>query len=884
MLNDTLDERIQQIDRREAVLISLAFAFILLLAGSLSLSTAARIGNWENFGDRWAHWVVLPIWLASYLLLRRGIRQANPTRDPLLLPIPMLFMGWGMLTIWRLDPGYGIRQLGWFILACSCLYFLLCYGKSLSWIRRYRYLWITLGLFLMALTLLFGTHPGGGSPRLWLGCCGFYFQPSEALRLLLVAFLASYLADRLTFSKVSGGSWDFRTWLPLFLIWLLSFTLLVVQRDLGTGMLFLALLTMLLYLVLDRWQVLAVAGVLGVIGGLLGYYLFDVVTVRVEAWLNPFADPLGGSYQVIQSLITVASGGLFGRGLGLGSPGFVPAIHTDFIFTAIAEEHGLLAGLALIGLWGLWLSRILSGVLRQREPFAALLNAGLGFSLGLQAMLIVGGNLRVFPLVGITLPFTSYGGSSLLISCISLGLLLLLTQAQEASAHFRRPLQRMHIGMILTWSFIAVFLGWWTLIRAPDLTARGDNPRWAVDSLYSMRGSIFDRDGQVLAETIGSTGNFERVYPQPDAAPVVGYNLFPFGQTGLEETLDGILRGVELQNEWDLARNILTRGVSLAGSDARLALDIEMQQLAMQLLAEQQGAIVLLDADTGELLSAASAPSYNANQLENDLSALLNDPHSPLLNRAMQGQYQPGTALAPFILAWSIENGWITLESTVDGLTKTVAIDGEHLLCATPPESLLSPDFADVLRFGCPYPLTNLAADIGADAYNEMITAFGLVRPDDSELQEDGGVVQAVKTKQELGLAGIGQSSLTISPLQLARALAPIITEGARPEIRLVDAVRAQGGEWVRYEKSTSSKQILNADTVAKIRSALSKGDHFGYEASAIAGEPLGWYLGGTRSLAGNYVIVVVLEGGKSSQAAQMGERLLESVQVPVLP
>jgi cell division protein FtsW (lipid II flippase) len=796
----------------------------------------------------------------------------------------MLFMGWGLLTIWRLDPGFGIRQLGWFLLACSSLYFLLRYGRGLRWIRRYRYLWISLGLLLMALTLLFGTHPGGGSPRLWLGCCGFYFQPSEALRLLLVAFLASYLADRLTFANVTQSSWDFRTWLPLILIWLLSFSLLVVQRDLGTGMLFLALLTMLLYLVLDRWQVLVIAGVLGVIGGLLGFYLFDVVTVRVEAWLNPFADPLGGSYQIIQSLITVASGGLFGRGMGLGSPGFVPAIHTDFIFTAITEEHGLLAALALIGLWGLWLSRVLSGVLRQREPFAALLNAGLGFSLGLQAMLIVGGNLRVFPLVGITLPFTSYGGSSLLISTVSLGMLLLLSQDQESSARFRLPLQRLHTGMIVTWTFIAVFLGWWTLVRAPTLIARGDNPRWAIDSRYSKRGSIFDRDGQVLAETVGSIGTFERVYPQPDAAPIVGYDLFPFGQTGLEETLDGILRGIELQDEWDLARNMLTRGVTLPGSDARLTLDIQIQQLAMQLLAEQKGAIVLLDADTGELLSAASAPSYNSNQLEDEWSALINDPNAPLLNRAVQGQYQPGTALAPFILAWSIENGSITLESTVDELAQTIAIDGERLSCATQPEPLRNPDFGDVLHFGCPYPVMELVVANGADAYNEIITAFSLVQPIDAELQDEGGVVQPLETKRELDMAGIGQATLTITPLQLARAFATLGTEGASPEIRLVDAVRLSGGEWVQYEDSDPSKQVLHADTVAQIRSALGTDNHFGYEALAIAGESLGWYLGGVRGLTGNYVIVVVLEGGLSSEAARIGERLLESVQTSSIP
>jgi hypothetical protein len=641
---------------------------------------------------------------------------------------------------------------------------------------------------------------------------------------------------------------------------------------------------MLLYLVLDRWQVIVIAGILGLIGGGLGYFLFDVVKVRIEAWLNPFADPLGGSYQIIQSLITVGSGGLFGRGLGLGSPGFVPAIHTDFIFTAIIEEHGLLAGLALIGLWGIWLSRILTGVRKHREPFAALLNAGLGFSLGLQAMLIIGGNLRVLPLVGITLPYTSYGGSSLLISCISLGILLLQSQDQGTGARFQAPLQRLHMGMIIAWGVIAVSLGWWTIIRSPELTTRADNPRWAVDSRYSLRGDIVDRDGQVLAETTGSVGSFERVYPEPEAAPVVGYDFFPFGQTGLEESLDGILRGIELQDRWDVAWSYLSRGVSPVGSDVRLTLDIELQQLAMELMVDHRGAIVLIDADTGELLIASSSPSYNPNQLENDWSALLNDPHSPFLNRAIQGRYQPGTALAPFIMAWAIENQWVTMDTLVEDLEQAVAINGDHLTCAIPPDSTQRRDLRQVLIHGCPKPVQELVSAIGHDAYEGMLSAFGWDQPADPDLAEGVGIISLPTSEDELGLAAIGQFNLTLTPLQLARALAALITEGEQPEVQLVDAVRSGDGEWVRFQDSVPSQLVIHSVTSAEIRSAIGTEDQFSYQAMAIAGEPIGWFLGGSRSLGGNFAAVVVLENGRSGEAARMGEVLLEAVQLTSIP
>jgi cell division protein FtsW (lipid II flippase)/cell division protein FtsI/penicillin-binding protein 2 len=884
LLNDTSGDQIELVERREAFLIGLAFLFLVLLAASLTLSTAARLGSWEAIGDRWVHWIVLPIWLMAYLLLRHGLNRVNPSRDPLLLPIPLLFIGWGLLTIWRLDQEFGIRQLGWFILASCSVYLMITFASDLRWIRRYRYLWITLGLGLMALTLFFGTHPGGGSPRLWLGCCGLYFQPSEGLRVLLVAFLAAYLADRLPFQGITQKAWDLRTWVPLLFIWLLSFGLLVVQRDLGTGMLFLALLTMLLYLVLDRWQVLVAAGLFALISGGLGYFLFDVVAVRVEAWLNPWLDPLGGSYQIAQSLITVASGGLFGRGLGMGSPGFVPAIHTDFIFTAMIEEHGLLAGLAVIALWGIWISRIFSDVRKHREPFSALLSAGLGISIGLQALLIIGGNLRLFPLVGVTLPFTSYGGSSLLISCISLGILLLLSNGESTSDRFQAPLRRLHAGMLLGWGAIALILGWWTLIRAPALTARGDNPRWAVDSRYSKRGDILDRNGEVLARTMGSIGSYERVYPSPQAATIVGYNLFPYGQTGIEGSQDEILRGLDRRDPWHVAWSYLTRGVSPVGSDVRLTLNQKLQAQAMDLLDQQRGAIVLIDADSGELLSAASYPSYDPNNLAQAWSTLVADPGAPLLNRAVQGQYQPGTALAPFILAWAVDNEMVVMDLPVTNMGQAVPINGDELTCAIPAEPVTHLTLRDALAHGCPSPIQQVLLELGGDAYAAVLSSFGFDQPAGPDIEAAIGIGSMPETLDALGLAAIGQHELTLSPLQLARALAALISEGELPTIGMVDAVRSEGLEWERFKDGLASVSILSSGTATQIRSALSVDQTFKYSAKAIAGEPLGWFLGGVRSLGGNFAVVVVLENGSTGEAANIGEMLLRAAQTSALP
>ena len=203
----------------------------------------------------------------------------------------------------------------------------------------------------------------------------------------------------------------------------------------------------MLYLASGRWQVLLAAAVLATIGGAVGYALFGVVRLRLEAWLNPWADPTGGSYQIVQSLIAIASGGVIGRGPGVGAPAFVPVAHSDFIFSAVAEEWGLLGGLGMIALFAVLVGRGLR-VAARREPFGVMLAAGVTLALGLQSLILGGVMTRLFPLTGVTLPFVSYGGSSLVTSFIALGFLLLLSGESGPSRRFGPELRQVQSGML----------------------------------------------------------------------------------------------------------------------------------------------------------------------------------------------------------------------------------------------------------------------------------------------------------------------------------------------------------------------------------------------------------------------------------------------------
>ncbi|MGB2895208.1 MAG: FtsW/RodA/SpoVE family cell cycle protein [Anaerolineales bacterium] len=891
MWTDILVNQERTIEEREVFLGSLAFLFLLLTALALSFATSARLEQWSAFGDRWGHFLVLPVWIFGFWLTRRALRRINPERDPTLLPTAFLLAGWGLLVIWRLFPSFGFRQTGWFIVGITVLYAVLHGDRHLSWLRRYRYVWMTVGLMLMVFTLVFGTHPTGGEPRLWLGCCGVYLQPSEPLRLLLVAFLASFLNDKLRFTfPRKDGLQSFSTLLPLIIIWSLSVVLLIVQRDLGMGMLFLALLSLLLYLATGRWQIIVLASISGILAGTMGYFLFDVVSQRIMAWINPWPDPIGGSYQLVQSLIALGSGGVIGRGFGLGSPGFIPAVHTDFIFTAIIEEFGLLGGLAVIALFAVLVSRGLRVAFHSRDPFRALLSAGISISIGLQAVLIIGGNIRLLPLVGVTLPFVSYGGSSLVTSFILLGILLLLSGKTERNEIFTRPLTALHYGSLIAWGMLALTLGWWTVYRAPVLVNRTDNPRRVVEDLYTKRGSIVDETGEMLAESTGSPGSYQRFYPHPESTTVIGYYSHTYGLSGLESVMDGLLRGREGDNPMGIWWSELTSGHPPPGSDLRLTFDHRVQKAAADQLSGYQGGLVLLEAQSGDILAMVSSPSYDPNRFDQEWQDIATDPASPLLNRVTQGKYQPGAVLSPYLLAWSMQMGIAETDDLAPNLDTLIEVNGQSIACMVPLLHDSKADYTKALLYGCPAPFATLGLELGADSFNQMLEEFGLLeRPQVRLPSSNASGPSNLASEGALVLAAVGQGDLTINPLQLARAFAGLISEPGLPALRVVDSYRSPGGDWNEIPPLGTGREVLDPNVRVRIIEAISdaEGQPFGQRAEALTGEAggrLGWYQGGLFMHETSYVVVVVIEDQNSIVAERIGRNILDLMRSEDIP
>jgi len=429
--------------RRETVLLILVA--IILTVGSVSLSATERVAAGQP--------ILLgptdPRALAVYLGLLAAVHvaqiAAGRRTDQILLPAVGLLGGIGLLLMERLPQGLvsqdfggttlglGQLQLAWLCIALTVIGVLAVAVRSDAWLRLYKYTWAAAGIGLLVLTVLFGVDVNG--ERLSLRIGPLSGQPSELLKVILVVFLAGYLSENRALlvqedTRIGPLRLPPLPYLaPMLAMLAMALGVVVIQRDLGAALLFFAVFLLLLYVATGRLSAVAIGLVLFIVGAAVLYRLVPTVQERVDIWLNPFADPTGAGYQIVQALHAFARGGIVGTGLGAGLPRIggqlpIPAVETDFPFAALGEELGLAGILAILGLYFVVIERGLRIAAAAPDEFRAILAAGLSLVIGVQAFIIAAGNLKLIPLTGITLPFISYGGSSLLANAIVVGLLL----------------------------------------------------------------------------------------------------------------------------------------------------------------------------------------------------------------------------------------------------------------------------------------------------------------------------------------------------------------------------------------------------------------------------------------------------------------------------
>lgn len=376
-----------------------------------------------------------------------AVRRWAPYADPMLLPLTGVLLAVGTAEIHRLDLAskysYAPLQLVWVGVGVVLFVALLALLRDHRVLSRYGYTFGLAGIVLLLLpSLLPARISEVNGARVWIRLSGFSIQPSEIAKLLLMVFFASYLvAKRPVLSVVtrSIGPLELpraRDLGPVLLAWLASMLVLVRERDLGSALLFFGIFIVMLYVATERWSWLLIGLVLFSGGAVLAYYAFSHVQERVDIWLHAFSgnNPNASSFQLVQGLFGFATGGVLGTGLGRGQPQKVPFARTDFIFSSIGEELGLVGVMAILVIYLLLVSRGLRAAIGVRDSFGKLLAGGLSASVALQVFVVVGGVMRVIPLTGLTLPFLSYGGSSVVANFVLIALLLRISDAGRRPA------------------------------------------------------------------------------------------------------------------------------------------------------------------------------------------------------------------------------------------------------------------------------------------------------------------------------------------------------------------------------------------------------------------------------------------------------------------
>lgn len=835
-------------------------------------------------------YLALGAWLSIWWLTYLALLKWRPEAELWLLPPMALLTGLGLLLLARTAPDFLYRQVLWLAISCAVLVTLACLPALLRWLRRYRYTILTLGLLLLFSTLIVGVNPSGYGPRLWLRVFFLYIQPSEALKILLVVYLAAYLAERRE-TVARTPEERLRLWPtilgPMASIIALALVLLAWQEDLGAMLLFSFTLLAMVYLAWGEvWPL--VSGALALVPIMaLGAHFSSRVALRISIWLDPWAEAQADrAYQIRQALFALGAGGLLGQGPGLGVPNFVPVVHTDFPYVALVEEYGLLGAIVVLLLVAWLVAMGIRVAQRAQTPFEGLLAGGLAALLGLQTWIIVGGNVKLIPLTGVTFPFLSYGGSSLVMLGTMVGLWLNLSAphpipfmlALEENGRKLPPVRhtaaRLGQGLLLLLFSLMVATGYWAVLRADWLRTYPTNPRRVLAEQRLQRGRILDRTGTVLAESLVDAEGFaHRVYPHPFAAPVTGYASLEHGTSELEAACDAALRGDIETDAWRQLWNNLTH-TPPRGQDVITTLDLRLQKRAQALLEGRRGAAVLLDTHTGAVLVLAYTPTYDPNRIADEWDTLREAVDAPLLNRVTQGLAQPGGALQTVLLGLALQHD-LDLTLTED-FSRTVELGATQYACVQTPHAAT---WAEVLRAQCPAPMLGLGAQLGADRMAQGMADWELTLPPPFELPTADATWHPRRT--DLEAESLGQGELLVTPLQMAGVVAVLGNDGVRPPLHLLR--EAQAGCPAPAMEGTRLLSVAEAAFLRETWTTWGDGV-LGHASLAQAGpeRTLSWFLGLNSAQVPRYGVVVLVENPPvPSYAAFVGRVLLLAASAP---
>jgi cell division protein FtsW (lipid II flippase)/cell division protein FtsI/penicillin-binding protein 2 len=830
--------------RNIELLLLIAAAPVVLLLFALVDGAARSALTWQDFA-------VPGALMLAFLLAHVAVRFTAPGADPVLLPVVAVLSGVGLAFITRLDPHLAGQQVLWLFIGVGFLIATLAVVPSLDRLARYKYTLMLAGIFLLVLPAVVGREVNGA--KLWLKLGPVSFQPSEIAKILIVLFLAAYLAEKREVLSVSthrvAGLWlpPMRQLGPMLAMWLVSLFVLVAEKDLGSSLLFFGIFLVMVYVATGRPAYTIVGAVLFLVGATAAYFLFAHVRLRVGIWMHPFADATGKGYQLVQSLFAFAAGGMAGTGIGRGLEQRIPFVTTDFIFSAIGEELGLMGGVAIIIAYLVFVLRGLATAVRARSDMAAFTAAGLVAAFGLQAFVIIGGVTRLIPLTGVTLPFVAYGGSSVVANFMLLALLMRAGDeaptaegAELLTSGKTGVLGRLALSGRLRWIanamallLVALVVNL-TYIQVVDAAALGSNPfntRGLAQQLQQQRGSILTRDGVVLAKSVPDKAVFRRVYPAGElAAHVVGYYSARYGRSGIEAAADQTLAG---KQQFRTPQDVINAaaGIPVRGNDVVLTIDSRVQKAAQDALGTRRGACVVLDPRTGAVLAMASNPTFDPGTVDAKWQQFVSaGTAAPLVDRATASLYPPGSTFKVVTLTGALSNNIATPDSQFPG-PGTLDIGGGKVT------NFESGDFGSISLRDATYQSVNtvyaqVAAKLGPRALVLQADAFGFDAAPPFELPTRTSIMTDPNrmTTWETAWAGVGQPVSTrpnpkigpsSTPLEMALVAAGIADGGSVPRPYVIDHLADASGTVLSQTSPRGWKQATSPATASVVKDLM---------------------------------------------------------------
>lgn len=903
----------------ELALLCIAAPLVILLFAMIALGEGSSL-SWENLG------VPVGVFIA-FLIAHLAIRKLAPGADPALLPLSFALSGIGIAFVTRLAPELAMRQVMWLFFGVVCMLLVLIFLKNLDRIANYKYTLMIVGFLLLLSPLLPVVGQEIYGSRIWLNIAGISFQPGEIAKILIVLFLAGYLAqnrEMLSIFTHRIGPFkipDLATLVPLLVMWVISLLIVIFEKDLGSALVVFFVFITMLYVATGKKTYLIIGFVLIAIGGVAAFLLFDHVQVRVDTWLDPFKDATGDGYQLVQAIFSIADGGLFGVGIGNGMSDQIPIVESDFIFAAIAEETGLLGAAGLLLLYLCFAIRGLVTAARAKSDVSSFIAVGLTASIILQAFIIVGGVTRLIPLTGLTLPFVSQGGSSLLASFIAIGFLLrcgdqstglgtemisgtgtLSSESVLGRVSLGKRLTKTMIAFSVLFALLVANLTLIMVVQANDYKNMPSNNHTLAREARTERGTISTYDNVVLAQSVlQDDGTYKRVYPSGTlAAHVVGYASEAYGTAGIEASYNDTLKGQRNYASWVDVVNAAT-DAGTPGNDVKLTINSTIQQAAEQALDGFNGACVVIDPETGAVLALASSPSYNASDIESILSS--GSDSSALYNRATQALYSPGSTFKMVSLTTALENNVATESSVFSSPGEMTIGNGKVNNFGNYSYGEITLARATELSSNTVY--GQLGTQIGSDRLVEGSEKFGFNQdvsfdiPLVKSLMPDPNEMTEWETAWATAGEPVGQHASPAGPqatvLQMALVGCVIANDGVMEQPYLVDSIYNADGECSFTARPSSLMTATSSSIAKRVRTVLEGVVNSGTgTAAAVQGVQIAgktgtsetgkeyddsWFVGMGPSEDCKVVVAIALEQGASLDggAASRAQNVLET-------